>query len=131
MRQSRLLQAIAGVLALVGSAGISVAAEVQLAQAADQATLTREGQPLYVRNCAVCHGQQGQGDMGPKLALSEFIKSAPALVSQILNGEEGHGMPPFKDTLNDRQIAAISTYVRNSWGNTAGVVTPTDVAGNR
>jgi mono/diheme cytochrome c family protein len=44
---------------------------------------------------------------------------------------EEHGMPPFRDVLNDRKIAAIATYIRNAWGNTYGIVTPADVAGLR
>jgi mono/diheme cytochrome c family protein len=139
MRQGVLRPGIAAGLVLLGSYGIGAAAGpetgpqafVQLAQAADQATLMREGGPLYTGNCAVCHGQQGQGDMGPKLIGYEFLKSAPAVVSQIFNGMEEHGMPPFRDVLNDRKIAAIATYIRNAWGNTYGIVTPADVAGLR
>jgi mono/diheme cytochrome c family protein len=59
------------------------------------------------------------------------VKNAPALIAQILVGMEEHGMPPFRDALNDRQIAAISTYVRNTWGNTFGIVTPAEVAAQR
>jgi mono/diheme cytochrome c family protein len=104
---------------------------VQLAQAADMATLTREGAPLYTGNCSVCHGRAGQGDMGPKLVGFELLKNAPALVGQIFNGFEEHGMPPFRDQLNDRQIAAIATYVRNAWGNAYGIVTPAEVTALR
>ena len=48
---------------------VSLGAYLQLAQAvADQATLMREGGPLFAKNCAECHGAQGQGGLGPKLA---------------------------------------------------------------
>jgi mono/diheme cytochrome c family protein len=33
--------------------------------------------------------------------------------------------------MNDDQIAAIANYVRNSWGNSADAVDPTDVARQR
>ena len=33
-------------------------------------------------------------------------------------------MPPFGQLLNDNDIAALVTYIRNSWGNEAGGVTP-------
>lgn len=139
MRQRFMLQGIVGALALVGSYGIGAAAElvdgtgevVQLAQAADLATLKREGGPLYTSNCAVCHGQNGEGNMGPKLVDFDFLKSTPAVISQIFNGMEEHGMPPFRDSLKDRQIAAIATYIRNSWGNNFGIVTPADVTAQR
>jgi mono/diheme cytochrome c family protein len=37
------------------------------------------------------------------------------------------GMPPFGQTLDGRDIAAVSTYIRQSWGNRAGEVTPLEV----
>lgn len=36
-------------------------------------------------------------------------------------------MPPFGQLLNDNDIAALVTYIRNSWGNEAGGVTPLEV----
>ena len=37
-------------------------------------------------------------------------------------------MTPWKDTLNDKEIAAALSYVRNAWGNKAPVVMPEKVA---
>jgi len=37
-------------------------------------------------------------------------------------------MPSFAWKLNDRQLADLLTYVRNSWGNQAGAVSEKDVA---
>jgi mono/diheme cytochrome c family protein len=39
-------------------------------------------------------------------------------------------MPAF-DTLTDRQIAAVATYIRNSFGNSYGIATEDEVAGFR
>jgi nitrite reductase (NO-forming) len=36
-------------------------------------------------------------------------------------------MIPFGATLTDEQIANVLTYARNSWGNKAGEVTPSEV----
>ena len=30
-----------------------------------------------------------------------------------------HGMPPFQQFLSDEDVAAVTTFVRNSWGNQA------------
>ena len=38
-----------------------------------------------------------------------------------------YGMPPFAQQLSDEDIAAVLTYVRNSWGNRAPAVSPADV----
>jgi len=39
-------------------------------------------------------------------------------------------MPPFHD-MTDREIAAVATYVRNSFGNKLGIATEEEVGGNR
>ena len=36
-------------------------------------------------------------------------------------------MPAFAWKLDDRQIAAVATYVRNAWGNAASPVSASDV----
>ncbi|RYF55170.1 MAG: cytochrome c, partial [Comamonadaceae bacterium] len=33
-----------------------------------------------------------------------------------------HGMPPFGHVLSENDVAALATYIRNSWGNEAGPV---------
>ena len=37
-------------------------------------------------------------------------------------------MPAFEAKMSDDEIAAVATYIRNSWGNRANPVTPRDVA---
>ena len=37
------------------------------------------------------------------------------------------GMPPFAQAMSDQEIAAVVTYIRQSWGNRAGAVSATDV----
>lgn len=128
---------VAGALGLMAAGPVTMSpapqqqALVQVAQAADQAALVRDGGPLYSRQCATCHGANGQGGDGPKLAGNTDMKLGTAVASQILAGAIEHGMPPFADVLNDQQVAAITTYVMNSWGNSFGVVTPAQVASLR
>ena len=38
-----------------------------------------------------------------------------------------YGMPPFAQTLSNEEIAAVVTYIRQSWGNRAAPVSPADV----
>ncbi len=113
-----------------GAAAASTPAAASGAPAADaapdMATLIAEGGPLFNSNCAGCHGRDGTGDEnglpGPKLVGNNFLSSAGAIIGQIMVGNPNHGMPPFLDRLDDREIAAIATYVRNSWGNSYGIV---------
>ena len=82
-----------------------------------------EGARNYQRNCQPCHGAEGQGGAGPTLTTSTMITRASGIINQILQGSPAHGMPAFAPLLNNREIASISTFVRNSWGNAFGVVT--------
>ena len=71
---------------------------------------------LYERNCAVCHGPQGQGtQLGtmktpPLNSGAALIDSDERLFKQISDG--GNGMPPFKYTLDDRQIEDLVRFIR-------------------
>lgn len=95
---------------------------------AAMAALMTAGQPLYALNCQGCHGAQGQGGNGPTLAGYGALANTQGLVGQIVFG--GTFMPAFPQ-LSRADIAAIATYVRNSFGNAFGVVTEADVAAIR
>ena len=80
------------------------------AAAADQTRTTFE------RNCAVCHGPQGEGKQLGTLNVPTLRAGAAVtdpdekLFRQIRDG--GHGMPPSKYTLTDEQIEALVRFVR-------------------
>jgi len=42
-----------------------------------------------------------------------------------------YGMPPFSQDLTDAEIAAVVTYVRQSWGNHSPPVSPAEVSSAR
>ncbi|MCX7513267.1 c-type cytochrome [Frateuria hangzhouensis] len=100
----------------------------------DKDTLGR-GAALYVDNCAGCHLGEGQGELGafPPLRKSTAVQaqSADTLIGVILNGARiprteaeptGLAMQGFADHLDDAQIATLTTYIRNAWGNHAEAV---------
>ncbi len=98
----------------------------------------QDGGQLYTLYCGACHGQDGKGATGgtfPPLAGSPWVNADAALpIKIVLHGLHGPvdvlgksfnlEMPPQGAMLDDTQIAAILTYVRSSWGNTGGAVTP-------
>jgi len=104
-----------------------------------------KGAALYENHCATCHGDQGQGkSLGaqatyPALAGNRMVRLPQAvnLVRAIAQGgfgpaTPGHprpfGMPPFAQQLKDEEIAALATYLRQSWGAQASAVEPQDVS---
>lgn len=100
--------------------------------AAPPASAMARGGKVYEQQCAQCHGDRGQGEPGafPALAGNRAITLADPtnLVRVVLQGgylpatagnPRPHGMPPFQQTLSDEEVAAVTTFVRNSWGNQA------------
>ena len=95
---------------------------------------------LYEQHCAQCHGDQGLGvaNAYPPLAGNRAVTmpSMENLVQIVLNGAYApatagnprpFGMPPFVLVLNDSEVAAVISYIRTSWGNQAGDITPLQV----
>jgi len=95
-----------------------------------------DGSKIYATSCSVCHQPNGQGLAGafPPLAGSDWVSgNADILAALVLHGLQGpvvvngttyHGvMPPQGAILKDPQIAAVLTYIRSSWGNSAEPVT--------
>ena len=104
------------------------------------------GRTLYNLHCGTCHLPTGLGDeeVAPRLAGGSLVvqTSNPAsLINVILDGPESpdpplpakwrNPMEDFRYLLDDEEIAALASYVRNSWGNTAGKVTAKQVAKQR
>ena len=104
----------------------------------------KTGEALYADNCEACHTREGAGipKLFPALKGSPLVQSekATGLIHVVLEGSRSAGtdgaptapaMPTFDWRLNDAQVAAVLTYIRNSWGNAAPAVTPEDVSGAR
>ncbi len=98
----------------------------------EEETRFAAGQQLYSSICAGCHQPDGLGKekIAPALVQSQFVLGNAAVMARvILAGKEGTIglMPPLAATLNDEQIAALLTYIRREWGNTASPVAPAEV----
>jgi len=107
--------------------------------ASDQAGM-KVGAAIYADECSGCHGANGKGTNGLFTALdaSAIVQQTdPAsLMHVVLRGSRsvatdkaptGAAMPEFGWLLKDDEVAAVLTYIRNSWGNAAPAVTATEV----
>ena len=110
---------------LIARRGLRTTAPTTTAEAPDAATLLTEGRTLYTVNCAPCHRANGEGQLQrfPALNQNAFVTNgAPQpLIRTVLYGRGV--MPAFTPTLNDREIAAVLTYIRQAWNNDATAVT--------
>ena len=122
---------------------MAAVATAAASQQAGELTLEQQveaGKALFAGTCSTCHMPGGEGMEGvfPPLAKSDYIANDPlALPRVILHGLQGpitvNGtdydsiMPPMSQ-LTDDEVANISTYVLNSWGNPGGRVTKAEAA---
>ena len=99
------------------------------------AELVSRGEKIYAANCIACHQATGQGTpamKAPALAGNKLVTGADQEpIDTVLNGRPNTAMQPFKQQLSDAEIAAVVTYVRNSWGNKASEVQPAEVKARR
>lgn len=98
--------------------------------------LQKEGQKAY-SSCSGCHQPNGGGQPGaiPPLAGSEWVTgNTEKLLLIIHNGIQGpievagtsysSQMEAIGANLGPKEMAALMTYIRTSWGNDAELVTP-------
>jgi mono/diheme cytochrome c family protein len=108
------------------------------------AAAMKMGESIYVDECSGCHTPNGKGTPGmfPSINGSPAVQQADptSLMRVVLRGARSTGtdaaptapaMPAFGWLLDDKQVAAVLTYVRNTWGNAASPVTADDVAAAR
>jgi cytochrome c oxidase subunit 2 len=90
-----------------------------------KAELIARGEKVYQANCQACHQANGQGVQGafPALAGSKVVATTPDQIQIMLGGK--NAMPSWKG-LSDVELAAVATYVKNSFGNSAGEVQPAE-----
>lgn len=114
-----------------------------LASSAAPAGPTDPGEQVFTAVCAACHQANGKGLPGafPSLAGSEWVTADIETPIRIViaglsgpikvSGADFNSMMPPPPGLDDEKIAAVLTYVRKSFGNTASAVTKEQVAAVR
>ena len=111
------------------------------AQLAANAPPMVAGAAIYRDQCSACHGLDGKGvaELFPALAESSLVRSddPTTAIRIVLRGARSvgtdaqptaPGMPSYGRQLDDAEIAAVLTYVRNNSANTASAVTADQVA---
>jgi mono/diheme cytochrome c family protein/glucose/arabinose dehydrogenase len=133
---------LAGVVGKEGPEHPELAAPAHLSPAAKKQYLA--GQKVYFRegHCVTCHQPNGKGldPAFPSLEKSAWVSGDSDRLIKLamyglmgpleLNGKKYDGqvpMTPFAGMLNDAEMAAVLTFVRNSFGNQAEPVTAAQV----
>jgi mono/diheme cytochrome c family protein len=127
---------VLAVAAYLKDRGASGPAQKPPQVAANDAAM-RAGAAIFKDSCAPCHRDEGTGEVHlfPRFAGSALVQSddPTTLVRVVLQGTRAvstpsaptaPAMPAFGWRFNDAQVAAVLTYIRNSWGNAAAAVSP-------
>ena len=137
-----------------GASGFAAPAEIEFVKFDPPKHLSRAdrkiyklGAEIYQResHCATCHLTHGKGNANvyPSLVASPWVNgSQERLIKMTLHGVWGkmtvngkvydpsRGVPPmtaFRSLLKDEELAAVLTFVRNTWGNKASPVSAASV----
>jgi putative membrane-bound dehydrogenase-like protein len=138
-----------------GASGFVAPAEIEFVEFDPPKRLSPDDQKVYElgatiyqkhSHCATCHLTHGKGNgtVYPSLVKSPWVNgSEERLVKMALHGMWGkitvhgktydpsRGVPPmtaFRSLLKDDELAAVLTFVRNTWGNEASTIRPETVA---
>ena len=100
------------------------------------------GKNIYIAQCITCHMEQGEGIDGvyPPLAKADYLMAdKKRSIQQVLYGANGEmkvngkvynaEMSAFD--LTDQQASDVLNYIRHSFGNKGGVITPEEVKAAR
>ena len=99
------------------------------------------GKAVYDHDCVSCH--EADGSSAPRIypplpgnAHAAIRPIPPSTLRIILDGAQTvttprapnpGSMPAYAKQLSDQEVADVTNYIRNSWGNAAPLVTPAQV----
>ncbi|MDX5438238.1 MAG: c-type cytochrome [Pontibacter sp.] len=82
------------------------------------AAAIESGKALYNTNCAACHGQEGQGTVGPNLTDEYWLHGGDVndIFKTVKFGVPAKGMVPWQGKLTKDQILEVSSYILSLQG---------------
>lgn len=94
--------------------------EEKILKIMSQPAWLEQGKGIFKGTCAVCHGQDGEGLVGPNLTDEVYkpanVKTLMDIPRIITEGAANGAMPSQKNTLNENEIALVSAYVASLRG---------------
>lgn len=100
------------------------ATEASLANLMSNAAMMTDASQLFVQRCAQCHGNKGEGLIGPNLTDNYWLHGDASLMSiykVVSDGVQSKGMPPWNKLLRPIELGKVSAYI--------GTLRGTNVAG--
>ena len=100
-----------------GDSGSEAEIEIALMSSAEDIA---EGEKIYKMNCASCHGQTGEGGVGPNLG-DKFWKHGgdfKSIANTIIRGVPEKGMIAWEPILKTKKIVQVTAYIDQKLRNT-------------
>lgn len=69
----------------------------------------RGGSVIYRQDCSACHGEQGEGGIGPSLQATPLTVND--IISQVYGGHS-EGMPAFAGALDGQQVRDVAHFIK-------------------
>ena len=91
----------------------------KLADAEKQTNIRAVAAPIFQSKCSSCHGDKGQGIIGPNLTDSYWIHgdgTSAAISKTIYEGVLDKGMPAWQAMLKEEEIYALSAFIKTLKG---------------
>lgn len=82
------------------------------------AAALESGKALYIQNCAACHGQAGEGTVGPNLTDEYWLHGGDVndIFKTVKFGVPSKGMVPWQGKLTKDQMLEVSSYILSLQG---------------
>ena len=100
--------------------------EENVVRLTDASSIT-DGATIFKTNCVTCHGDKGQGIVGPNLTDEYWLHggSVKDIFKTITLGVPGKAMVPWKEKLSPKQIQQVASFVMSLKGtNPVGALPP-------
>jgi cytochrome c oxidase cbb3-type subunit 3 len=76
-----------------------------------------KGKEIYAKNCAVCHGAEGQGLVGPNFADNSWLYgNKPGEIFKTVKNGTNKGMKAWKDELSPVDIQNVVSFIHTFQG---------------
>lgn len=101
-----------------GAAKAGNVSEGDLAAYVSNSEKLKIGAQVYQLRCLVCHGDKGQGLIGPNLTDEYWIHGGHLvqIAQSVTNGVADKGMPPWGPVLSTDQIYSVVGFIRSLRG---------------
>ena len=76
------------------------------------------GEIVYKTNCVSCHGDKGEGKVGPNLCDDTWknVKSIEDIAAVVGAGANNQAMPAWKNRLHPNELVLVSSYIASLRG---------------